>query len=297
MLVFLAGCQVLFAPDVGDSTGDDVGDDVGDDTPTGPDAAVGGFNTPVLVDVGTLPVDGWVTDPSLTADEQQLAYRLVAGGASNVWVAARMSATSFPDSEQPVANPLVKEVPELDADGTLLYYAESNGGDTDIAILQRSSPTASDWKGQLPLEGLNTTDYDYPGAPNADGTRMIVRRSTLRPVMAELVELEKQAGGWVVVPQTMMILDMYLQPNNAQLSPDGLRVAFSSFQEGTSDLYVATRAGLGDPFTNITPIVELNTPDANESDPWLSADGNRLYFSRGTIEADTRIWYSERTPP
>jgi hypothetical protein len=295
LLVFLAGCQVVFTPDVGDSTGDDAGDD----TTPGADAAPGGFNTPVEVDLGTLPIDAWVTDPTLTLDEQQLAYRRVAGTASDVLVASgRLSPTHFPNSALPVASPLVKEVPELNADGTLLYYAESNTADTDISILQRSSAVADDWQGQIPLVGLNTTDYDYPGAPNGDGTRMIVRRSTSGPpVMAELVELEQQAGAWVVVLGTTMILNMYMQPNNAQLSPDGLRVAFSSFQEGTSDLYLATRKALDEPFVNIVPLAELNTTDANESDPWLSADSDRIYFSRGTTEADTRIWYSERTPP
>jgi hypothetical protein len=300
LLVLLAGCQVVFAPDVGDSTGDDVGDDAGDDDTPEPDAPPGGFNTPVEVNLGSaVPPDGWVTDPALTFDESQLAYRLVVGGSSTIRVAQRMTELEFPTSDELPVGAAYAQVPELGADGTTIYYAESAGAaaETDIAIASRSSPTATDWKGQIPLTNLNGPLYDYPGGPTADELRMIVLRSDPTTGAATLVELARGAGEWLEVPTSMTLINMHEQPNNAQLSPDGLRVVFSSFEEGTSDLYVASRATLVDTFINITPLFELNTVEANESDPWLSADGDRLYFSRGTTEADTWIWYSERTTP
>jgi hypothetical protein len=49
------------------------------------------------------------------------------------------------------------------------------------------------------------------------------------------------------------------------------------------DLYVAVKQDQGKAFTEPTPVQAANS-DADEKDPWLSADGKQLYFSRKTKE-------------
>jgi hypothetical protein len=49
------------------------------------------------------------------------------------------------------------------------------------------------------------------------------------------------------------------------------------------DLYVAVKQDNGKAFTEPTPVHVANT-DADEMNPWLSADGKQLYFSRKTKE-------------
>ncbi len=45
------------------------------------------------------------------------------------------------------------------------------------------------------------------------------------------------------------------------------------------DIYVAQRTGPREAFSAITPVQAVDTP-ADELDPWLSADGKQMYFSR-----------------
>lgn len=65
------------------------------------------------------------------------------------------------------------------------------------------------------------------------------------------------------------------------LSPDERVLLFSSNRAGGAggtDLYYATRASAGQPFTAPTPIPVVNTSFA-DSDPMLTTDGCTLYFS------------------
>jgi hypothetical protein len=58
------------------------------------------------------------------------------------------------------------------------------------------------------------------------------------------------------------------------------------------DLYVAVKQGEGKVFAEPTPLQATNT-DADEMNPWLSADGKELYFSRKTKKG-WRVYVSKR---
>ncbi|HTU94101.1 MAG TPA: hypothetical protein VMF69_28740 [Gemmataceae bacterium] len=58
------------------------------------------------------------------------------------------------------------------------------------------------------------------------------------------------------------------------------------------DLYVAVKQEAGKAFTEPTPVQATNS-DADEMNPWLSADGKQLYFSRKTKEG-WRLFVSKR---
>jgi hypothetical protein len=53
---------------------------------------------------------------------------------------------------------------------------------------------------------------------------------------------------------------------------------------------------VGQPFGSPARIDEVSDPALGEGDPWLSADGRRLYFSRSGAgdSADWGVYYSER---
>ena len=70
-------------------------------------------------------------------------------------------------------------------------------------------------------------------------------------------------------------------PINPQLSPDGRTLVFAATGRGL-DLFVAERTAIGALWALATPIAEVNT-DGDETDPWLSADGRRLYFTRDDV--------------
>jgi hypothetical protein len=58
------------------------------------------------------------------------------------------------------------------------------------------------------------------------------------------------------------------------------------------DLYVAVKQDRGKVFTEPTPVQATNS-DADERNPWLSADGKQLYFSRKTKDG-WRVYVSKR---
>jgi hypothetical protein len=70
------------------------------------------------------------------------------------------------------------------------------------------------------------------------------------------------------------------------VSDDGLRVMFGSDAADIGldfDLYEATRASAADPFAAATPVGGVNTPDADEDNPVMSADGLTLWFDRDRV--------------
>jgi hypothetical protein len=73
-------------------------------------------------------------------------------------------------------------------------------------------------------------------------------------------------------------------------------IYFSSKTDKSSkgfDLYVAVKQGKDKAFTEPRALTTLDTEDADEMHPWLSADGKELYFSRKTGEG-WRVFVARR---
>jgi hypothetical protein len=83
------------------------------------------------------------------------------------------------------------------------------------------------------------------------------------------------------------------------LAQGGLELYYSSTRNAGqgSDLFVARRSSLQDPFGEPQPL-DVNTA-ADERDPWLSMDRKHLYFTSDRPTADFEqytIYVSERAP-
>ena len=81
------------------------------------------------------------------------------------------------------------------------------------------------------------------------------------------------------------------------LSPDGLTMYFASNRpgEGSDDILIATRSSLSEPFSEPVPIVgNVNSPYLDTL-PFLSPDGQTLYFwsDRPGGAGGDDIWYSQ----
>jgi hypothetical protein len=65
------------------------------------------------------------------------------------------------------------------------------------------------------------------------------------------------------------------------LSENGLTFVFKGIVEGKGVLYWTKRESLVDQWGVATPLPgEVNTPDGDERDPWLSEDEKTLFFAR-----------------
>ena len=106
------------------------------------------------------------------------------------------------------------------------------------------------------------------------------------PTAFSLVELEKVAGAWTPLDTTSRIqtVGVAVSDSSAQLSPDGCWIVFTRLDNSTGahDILISIR-GVDGAF-EIPQKLATNAlvPSNNHRDPWLSPDGNTLYFDDGS---------------
>jgi hypothetical protein len=134
---------------------------------------------------------------------------------------------------------------------------------------------------------LSSAADDRTPSPCLGDTRFVLYST--RNGAAELLEL--------VSPQAAAVIDVgTLSPVSPFVTSDCLTLFFAGLAAGAAefDLYVMHRPSLSAAWTAPERIEELVTA-SNESDPWLSADGRHLLFSRDTAGAGD-IWEAFREP-
>jgi len=73
------------------------------------------------------------------------------------------------------------------------------------------------------------------------------------------------------------VLNSSAHDYSATVSASGLTIVFASERDGSTDLYIATRATTTGSWSTPNPITELNTSSL-ESGPFLSPDELTIYF-------------------
>ncbi len=224
-------------------------------------------------------------NPTLTDDELLVCFtskRPTETGGTDVWCSERSSTSEpfgEPHEQSSLNTPGFESSPSLGADGLSIWIASDVDGDMDILVAFRSD-RQSDWGELEPVLELNSTADDLP-RPLAQGGRVMPLSSRRdhsqywtylaeRPSQSEpfgeprLIE-ELAEEGWSFV--------------DAFLLEDGLTLFFTMVEsDGKGDLYVARRDSLDAPFSEPVEVRGANT-DSEERDPYVSADGMRLYFS------------------
>jgi hypothetical protein len=157
------------------------------------------------------------------------------------------------------------------------------------------------------FDTLNGPNDERLGTPTADRRHVFISRRG-HPNAARLRAFDRLMVGapWSENLMAVVAIDAAL-PNyhihSPSLSPDGLRLVFAAAEDINmqSDLYLATRATTTAPFGTPVPLVEVNDPELYENDPWMSPDGNDLYFARVHVDEKVRrsewgIYYAGRVP-
>jgi len=240
-----------------------------------PDIATG-WSTPQVV---TLPVPAggeFATDLSLSEDEQIAAYSVVVNGDGNLYE-ARMRSRTTGTATTSIETDATKfhGSPELSPDGLTIHAqwaeSETNG---ELVRWTRTSTDAA-WTGPVPVEELTTTADERPGPTDRTNQRMVIVRA------AQLAEVVLQDGRWTPIATTGA-LTVAAAPRNPYLSADGLTLLFVATEpsSGLSDVFVSSRYAVDMPWLPAQRLDVASSPVHNEQDPWLSADGKRIYFSR-----------------
>ena len=180
-----------------------------------------------------------------------------------------------------------------------MWLAIPAAAPSTVQAFRRVGPTETMWTNVSTDEaaGLASEQPDPDGSVTPDALHLAVHRTP--PASSLIFEYARGAPGepWVEVPGTMATVNAIGLTSNPHLSADGQELIFTG-HDGTAtwDLYSATRPGFGMPFDSPVRIEELRS-EMDNTDPWLSVDRRRLYFSRTHAAAPLTEWgifYAER---
>ena len=106
-------------------------------------------------------------------------------------------------------------------------------------------------------------------------------------------------GGWPAPANLGPVVNSRSTDRTPELSPDGLSLYFASNRPGGfgfTDIYVARRAGLEQPWSQPANLGAVINSSAIDGAPHLSRDGHHLYFSSGRAGGlgSSDIWVSWR---
>jgi Tol biopolymer transport system component len=240
--------------------------------------------TPVQFVAGTpMGVDD---DPSLSDDMLELYVNRVINTSGEVFSARRTDVTqafSSPASVPGINSTLFEDTPEVSGDGLTLFFASTRSGGaggSDIWMATRTATSAQ--YGPPVLMGAFNGPTDETGpALSRDGLSMVF--ASLRNGDFDIY-LSNRTQPTPTAPWSSPMLMTAISMGGAYdespfLSGDKLTLYFNSNRGGNHDLYQAKRASPTANFDPPEPITELNTP-GNEGDPWVSADGKHIVFTR-----------------
>ena len=177
--------------------------------------------------------------------------------------------------------------PAISAASTELWLGmyDPDSGNTDIF---KSMLQAGAWTTPLRVAELSSTHYDdAPRQPAVGGTIMPLsskRHGGPLPVyQIYLSTRENENAVWSEPSKALLgpVNSDEFQSADGFLNITGLELYFSSKRDGTdSDLYVSRRASIRDVFGAPEPLIDLNDPEGRSEErmPWLSPDGQNLYF-------------------
>lgn len=187
------------------------------------------------------------------------------------------------------------ERPALTADLLTLYCGSNNvlsTGSFDIMAATRDS-TLVDFGALAPVANINTIGSESAPYVTADGTELYFASD--RSGVGDIYHTELGIDGSFEPPMPVGELNLPdFSEGDPVLSADGLTIFFTSYRDGSSDIFVATRSTRDDGFGAPVSLAEVNTDDL-EWPVWLSDDNCRLVFSSNRPGAGNYdLWIAER---
>jgi hypothetical protein len=168
----------------------------------------------------------------------------------------------------------------------LAYSATASPQDFDIHRAQRPSPNSANWSTPQPVAELNTTATDRPSWLSPDELTLLMDSQRNGDSDIFVAQRSSTGASWGT-PVAVTELNTLADEVGAWSSPDGLTLYFRRTVSGMAgEIYRATRASTGDPWSSIELVAELSTAES-EDDPWLSPNGRLMLFSRNVDGVST----------
>jgi hypothetical protein len=252
------------------------------------------FAAPTLVtDLG----NGFQNDnPTLTQDLLEMYFTSNRDMVStDVFVARRNARTEpfrAPELVREVSTPGFETSSAVSLDGLTLWVGSDRPGgvgDLDVWMSTRASRMAA-WSPPVNLLSMNSPAKDEPRPPGQHGLVMPLGSERDTPTFYRtFLSARASHTAPFAAPRALPEL-AYVDKStvDAFLTDDGLAMFFSSGPVlAPADLYVAWRRSTSEEFSLVEPLDDLNSPTADDRDPWLSPDGTLLFFTSdrgGTLD-------------
>ena len=182
--------------------------------------------------------------------------------------------------------------PQVSRDGLELYSRSARDeGSHDLWVSRRATPN-DPWSAPTALDAsLDSTVLQNMPSPSADGLELFFYQAKDIWVLTR----ENKNDPWDAPQNLGPTINSGAIEDHPCISADGLSLYFVSntFDSRNSEILVATRLSVDDPWeepVNLGP--NINT-DLYESTPFISSDGLSLFFSRGFATAN--VYVSRRT--
>jgi hypothetical protein len=158
-------------------------------------------------------------------------------------------------------------------------------GANDLWIATRPDLASSFVLDHAAMASLNSSSDEKDPDLVRDGERLYYTVGDVQ------IRVSDRSGGTYLASQPVATPSLAGTTSIAdpQVSPDELVIVFSGILGGSSDVFMATRASVGDAFANAQPLTVLNT-SLTEHDLFVTTDGCEIWFARGSTERN--LWMS-----
>jgi hypothetical protein len=281
----LAGCGAHVDAGGDGAPGDDDGGSDADPTqpdgPPGIDAPLGAWTN--IAAIGNGATAGLAEDDGApwAASETELVfsgklpninkdiYLMTRGSVTEPWgPASAVTALNTTATEQ---------TPRITNNGLAIYFASArgggNGGDDIYTATRAAASPASPWTNLTNLDEVND-DADQRTFTPCSGNRYLM--ISFQTGNGDVYEGTLGVGPPVLVSA---LSDPQANETGTFITANCLEAWFASNRDDTTDIFYAHRDSVTSPWVLDGKVLELSTDAADESDPWVSADGHRMVFT------------------
>jgi hypothetical protein len=251
-----------------------------------------------------------LANPALpvTMDYMLFTRQLRGAPDPHVWKAKRGADGGFskPDFANETAVPLGEDPdngasnPALSGLGDELWFGMGMTGSPSATDVYVALAEGDSWVAPQRVDALSSMQDDSPRPLGLHGTVMPLSSKRHGGNFYQIYFATRDASGVWTEPNQDYLSTINVADTTSVdgfLSDDGLTLHFAAAREApdSADLYRARRVATNQDFGEPEPLHDLNTTN-DERDPWLSEDGEWLYYSSNR-SGFYAIYRARRAPP
>jgi Tol biopolymer transport system component len=240
--------------------------------------------------------------PRLSYDELTIYFSTNRDGSYVIYSATRSLRTDPFSMPLPLPNLSgwggVDQAPTVTADGLTMYF-ESNRVSNYALEKSTRHDLASDWPAPTLVDSISTLGMGTgDGGPFISPDGKVMYFHSTRTGVLDIYRAELSGTELVRLALVQGINTTTYEETRPVVSLDELTIFWASSRpdggaSGDWDIWTARRQSKNAPFDSPINVSELNS--SGRDDPgWLSADQCDLYFGRGGVNADTRLYVAHR---